>query len=163
MNDQEVREAAHREFAAEQERLRQLRDDERIRQESQGEIHRKPAGWNPSPPQVNLKPEVDERAQLLKDALGIVTGDRAAVYGGPEDNFKRISKLQDVYLQLVADVRYPYFELTPEDVAILNILQKIGRLVQSPDHRDSWLDIAGYAACGYSCTLVDDDCEVCGE
>jgi hypothetical protein len=27
-------------------------------------------------------------------------------------------------------------------------LVKIARLANSPDHMDSWIDIAGYAACG---------------
>jgi hypothetical protein len=32
-------------------------------------------------------------------------------------------------------------------------LLKIARLKNSPNHRDSWVDIAGYAACGAECAL----------
>ena len=92
----------------------------------------------------------DPRRQLLEDAADIVTGGRAQVYGGPEDNFARIASLQEVYLTLVLEARPE--PILPHDVAILNILQKVARLVESPNHRDSWLDIAGYAACGYVCT-----------
>jgi len=33
---------------------------------------------------------------------------------------------------------------------VLMILTKIARLVESPDHYDSWKDIAGYAAVGWA-------------
>jgi hypothetical protein len=39
------------------------------------------------------------------------------------------------------------------DVAAMLALLKIARLQQSPNHRDSWVDLAGYAACGAECGL----------
>jgi len=44
--------------------------------------------------------------------------------------------------------------VTPVDVAIMSALIKVARLIESPGHRDSWLDLAGYAACGYQCAAV---------
>ncbi len=35
----------------------------------------------------------------------------------------------------------------PRDVAMLMILLKIARLAETPNHRDSIVDIIGYAAC----------------
>jgi hypothetical protein len=35
-------------------------------------------------------------------------------------------------------------------------LLKVARLAHSPSHRDSWLDIAGYAACGHHVTYAPD-------
>ena len=90
----------------------------------------------------------DPREQVLSFALGIVTGDRAAVYGGVEDNFQRIANLWNAYLHdLGLDLG---IELDPRDVAILMVLMKVARLGNSPSHFDSWADIAGYAACGYA-------------
>jgi hypothetical protein len=40
------------------------------------------------------------------------------------------------------------------DVCILQIMVKIARLIESPDHRDSWLDIAGYAGAGWEITAT---------
>jgi hypothetical protein len=37
-------------------------------------------------------------------------------------------------------------EVTPNQVYLCLIAVKMSRLVESPRHRDSWLDIAGYAA-----------------
>lgn len=79
------------------------------------------------------------REAVLEAALAAVNGERNASYDEPEDNFGRISMLWTAYLG---------FEVSATDVAVMNILQKVGRLMHTPDHHDSWVDIAGYAACG---------------
>jgi len=38
--------------------------------------------------------------------------------------------------------------LKPHDVALMMALLKIARLKGNPIHGDSWVDLAGYAACG---------------
>jgi hypothetical protein len=40
----------------------------------------------------------------------------------------------------------------PWEVAALMILMKLARLANNRAHRDSWADIAGYAACGADIT-----------
>jgi hypothetical protein len=84
------------------------------------------------------------RSSILDEANGIVNGARANVYGGPEDSFRTIGGLWGVYLGK---------EISPADVAAMLALMKVARIRQSPDHRDSWVDIAGYAACGAECGL----------
>lgn len=43
----------------------------------------------------------------------------------------------------------PYqLRVSSGDVAALLALMKIARLAHSPDHADSWTDLAGYAALG---------------
>ena len=79
------------------------------------------------------------RAQVLEDAAGLVNGVRNAAYDEPFQNFARIAGLWSAYLGL---------PINATDVAILNLLQKVGRLMHTPDHWDSWVDLAGYAACG---------------
>lgn len=91
------------------------------------------------------KPETI-RSSILTEANGIVNGARANVYGGPEDSFRTIAGLWSVYLK----TEHP---LDPADVAAMLALMKIARIQQSPNHRDSWVDIAGYAACGAECGL----------
>ena len=39
----------------------------------------------------------------------------------------------------------------PHDIAIMIIQVKTSRLMWTPAKRDSWVDIAGYAGCGYEC------------
>lgn len=55
------------------------------------------------------------------------------------ENHQRIADIWSVVLQQ---------PVTPEQVALCMAGVKMARLVQSPDHEDSWLDLAGYAAVG---------------
>ncbi len=98
---------------------------------------------------------------LLRDALAAVTGERRKAYGDPENNFKLIAELFGSYLGHrrihggLADGVSGQLSLNdnikPGDVAVLMVLVKVARLAQTPGHRDSLLDIAGYAACGARC------------
>lgn len=64
-------------------------------------------------------------------------------YGEPADNFRRIATLWNAYLSI-----RPPGPITPTDVAHMMILVKQARLMATPNHPDSWVDMAGYAACG---------------
>ena len=92
----------------------------------------------------------DEAELLLQEALTIVQGARRKAYGSPEDNFKVIADLWNAYMKKRAS-RRGSSELSPTDVACMMVLMKVARLAETPEHRDSWVDIAGYAACGIRC------------
>jgi hypothetical protein len=89
------------------------------------------------------------RAELLEAALDAVNK-RPKAYGPPESNFMRIACLWSAYMYLVKGMGAVH--VGPDDVANMMILMKIARLVETPDHEDSWTDIAGYAACGAEVT-----------
>lgn len=89
----------------------------------------------------------NSRKGILDEANSIVNGARTEIYGGPEDSFNSIARLWDSYLDR------PYGTMTAADVAILLGLMKVARLKMTPTHRDSWVDMAGYAACGAECAL----------
>lgn len=80
-----------------------------------------------------------KREEILARAKDIVSGDRDKEYGSPENSFQQIANLWQAYLKIPIDNR---------DVANMMVLFKIARLQYRPDHEDSWVDIAGYAACG---------------
>lgn len=82
------------------------------------------------------------RRELLEKAIEITEGARQQHYGSPEDNFGNIADLWSVYLGK---------PLSKTDVAAMMILMKTARLMSDPTHDDSWIDIAGYAACGSQC------------
>jgi hypothetical protein len=98
--------------------------------------------WHKGP----FEPTESIRTSVLTEANKIVNGERANTYGGPEDSFRTISALWSAYLKMSAP-------LLTADVAAMLALLKIARLQQSPGHRDSWVDLAGYAACGAECGL----------
>lgn len=101
------------------------------------------------PPQPPLLP----RQQLLKEAYEITSNDRNTAYGNPEDNFQNIADRWNLFLAC----RFPELGprmaelLTSEDVALMMIDMKMARLSTNPTHRDSLVDIAGYAACAEDC------------
>lgn len=88
-----------------------------------------------------------KRAELLNEALAVVSGPRAANYGPPEDNFRRIANLWTEYIH---ERKLGDNGVEPHDVAAMMILMKVARIIEDPKHKDSWTDTAGYAACGYS-------------
>lgn len=84
-----------------------------------------------------------QRAEILDTAKRAVA-DRGLNYGQPEDNFQRIANRWNTHLEnLGMDA-----DLTAESVAIMLADVKIARLENDPTHADSWIDMAGYAACG---------------
>ena len=88
-----------------------------------------------------------ERGRLLMEAAKTTEGARGADYGTPSVNLgERTADLMDAYL------KHRTGPIDGRDVCILQIMVKVARLVESPDHRDSWLDIAGYAASGWEIT-----------
>lgn len=86
------------------------------------------------------------RAFVLVTAEKAVNGSRDVAYDAPEANFSRIKNLWNIYLQDRA--RGSGALINEADVALMNILLKVGRLAGNQSHIDSWVDIAGYAACG---------------
>jgi len=74
----------------------------------------------------------------LQTADELINGDRAKDYGSVSENFQRIADLWSVVLGV---------GVTPEQVALCMIQLKVARLVNTPEHKDSWVDIAGYVGC----------------
>ena len=97
---------------------------------------------------------VDERMKkLLNEAASLTTKLRMREYGEPATNYGRISSLWNAYLENKEEEE----SLTTADAAIMMMLTKISRLQQSPNHYDSWLDIAGYAAVGWALVSETED------
>lgn len=81
---------------------------------------------------------------ILNEAITTVAG-RGKSYGRPEDNFERIARLWATHLANRYGVS---IVIDAQDVAMMMILMKVARLENDPSHHDSWVDVAGYAACG---------------
>lgn len=79
--------------------------------------------------------------QLLVKAQTTVK-ERGQDYGDVLENHHRIADLWSIILG---------HDVDPEQVALCMAGIKIARLIQTPTHADSWLDLAGYAAVGSEC------------
>lgn len=88
-----------------------------------------------------------KREEVLGAAATAVMIDRNADHGAPEESFELIADLWAAYLNI---------EVYPADVAAMMALLKIARIRNNPRHADSWVDLAGYAACGAEVAAVDE-------
>lgn len=79
------------------------------------------------------------RAEILEEAKKCVTGYRENDYGKIENNFSLIAELWSEYLGM---------SVAPVDVAMMMALLKIARIKNGGGTGDSFVDLAGYAACG---------------
>lgn len=83
--------------------------------------------------------ETSIREQTLDAAKKCVMGDREQDYGTPESNFATIASFWSDYLDM---------DISAQQVADMMILMKISRIKNGGGTGDSYVDIAGYAACG---------------
>ena len=86
-----------------------------------------------------------EREILLDTAKQYTLVDRNTVSGDPEDNFVTIADFWRTYSKRRWGLEIPFH---PVDVANMMTLLKVSRIANNPQHWDSYVDVAGYAACG---------------
>lgn len=89
------------------------------------------------------------RAEILSKASEIVNGQRQQDYGQPEDNFGHIARLWEAYMGI---------EFSSVDVAMMMALLKIARIASGHATEDSFIDLAGYAACGGEIHALHTEC-----
>ena len=84
------------------------------------------------------------RYELLEAAKETVA-DRGEDYGSIWDNHERIAIIWTALIGI---------QIEPEHDAMMMAGVKLARLAATPDHQDSWVDLAGYAATGSECLDV---------
>jgi hypothetical protein len=94
------------------------------------------------------------RADILHAAEKCVCGQRETEYGTPEDNFETIAELWETYLRRACVDEAGGVYIDANDVAMMMALLKIARIAAGGGKADSWIDLAGYAACGAECEGV---------
>jgi len=81
------------------------------------------------------------RVEALREAARIISSDRNKQYGAPENNFERTAQIWSVILGV---------PISNEDVAMMMVGLKMARYASKSGYQpDTWIDIAGYAGCGY--------------
>ena len=86
------------------------------------------------------------RSETLDKAKACVCGQRENEYGSPENNFSTIALFWGIYKGV------PF---TENDVAMMMALLKIARIRTGTGTADSYVDLAGYAACGAEINTKD--------
>jgi len=80
---------------------------------------------------------------ILDKAHDVIYGDREKTYGSPDQNLQLIADFWNSYL---ARKDNGQTLLTPYDICHMMALLKIARLRHSLTHKDSLIDLCGYAA-----------------
>lgn len=89
------------------------------------------------------------REGVLSEASTLITGDRNQTYGSPTQNFTDTANVWNTILRRkLKDGE----SIQPGEVAAMMVGLKLVRMVAQPK-RDNWVDIAGYAGCGYEADL----------
>ena len=86
---------------------------------------------------IGIKGEMSKTEPDILQKAAEVIADRERLYGSPNQNHIRIANLWPVFLEK---------NITAKQVAVCMVLVKIARLMETPDHLDSLVDVAGYAA-----------------
>lgn len=85
---------------------------------------------------MNDRPSQSGLLDQFDAAYAVVTADRRDVYGDPQDTYRRVAALRTVVDECP----------DPQVREIIGMVaMKLVRLVQTPEHLDSWIDVAGYA------------------
>jgi len=79
-----------------------------------------------------------EKEDVCDIAKRLTSYDRQLDYGSPIEDFTKQSRMWSVILQT---------NVTPQQIAMCMIAVKLCRMTNSPRHRDSVVDIVGYARC----------------
>ena len=80
-----------------------------------------------------------KRDKALKIAEGLVSEKRASVYGDARLNHQRIANMWSVIFGIKVQVWMVYLAMGAV---------KMSRMMNKPEHEDSWIDICGYGALG---------------
>lgn len=85
--------------------------------------------------------------EILLTATDTIS-ERGLSYGHPADNMQHTAMLLSAYLQT---------PIHDYQVAGIMVLVKLARTNQSPQHIDTWIDMAGYAAIAGSLATEEND------
>jgi|TARA_R110000803_G_scaffold144706_3_gene210523 hypothetical protein len=85
------------------------------------------------------------RNDLIDLAKELINGDRAELYGDVKLNHERIASGWNIITQGAIK---SHGHLTPAHITLMMDWVKTCRLLESIDHKDSWVDKIGYSGLG---------------
>lgn len=86
------------------------------------------------------------REEILREAIRTVCEDRNTQYGEPEESFRVIAEFWTTYVREKCAAKNSDVCISPEDVGMMMVLFKAARAIGGTK-ADTYIDIAGYAAC----------------
>lgn len=106
------------------------------------------------PENLSEENRYSHRKEVLDATAKAVLRDRNNSYGPPHQDFERTANaISALWRHKLA----PGEMIRAHDVAVFIAVVKLSRIQWSPEHFDSWTDLAGYAACGYEAYMMTHD------
>jgi hypothetical protein len=90
-----------------------------------------------------------DRREILENATQHTCGDRDVEYGSPKENLDNIARLWKAYL--IGKYGTIGLDITAEDVAWFNVLQKMARTFSGNVKQDTYEDATAYSAIAGEC------------
>ena len=90
------------------------------------------------------------REEVLAEAFDLITSKRASEYGDAHEAHTRIAIIWSAILG---------YQIASWQVALMMTALKLARLARSPQHRDSWIDAAAYAASGAELAAASEEAD----
>lgn len=84
--------------------------------------------------------------RVLTDAAHLISFDRESEYGSAHKNYQRIAALWSLLTGA---------EIDAPKAALMMAALKLDRAWQNPEHRDSYVDLAGYSAIARESAIMD--------
>lgn len=97
------------------------------------------------------------RKEIFDAATKATTEDRNKSYGEPDEDFQRIARIATAIGFRFHSGTGLARELVGSDVSLFMMALKLSRLSWNPTHKDSWIDTAGYAACGFETATFQEE------
>ena len=93
-----------------------------------------------------------KREEILSTASQLISVDREAEYGTPQNNFKVV---RDLWMAYLGSIGVPAGNLEVTDVPIMLALLKLARTITGYPKFDTYTDMAGYIALAGEIALED--------
>lgn len=88
--------------------------------------------------------DIPPRAKIAVEIGEMISASREATHGNPHEQFTTAQELKETLQKILDGRRAPHLSPTQEE-ALHMICSKLARIVHGAQHKDHWMDIAGYA------------------
>lgn len=85
---------------------------------------------------------VSTRVGMLEEAANLTGGDRNRTYGDPVSNHDHIARIFNAWTGR---------DLTASEIVMVHMATKMARMMATPNHRDSHVDLMAYAGIRMEC------------
>jgi len=108
---------------------------------------------------IDMSDDKPERLRILDEAYKATGEDRNSTYGDPYANLDCQARMVRAYMHGRCGKDINPYTITAHDIAIINVLIKVGRIATGKYHRDNYVDGSAYMAIAGECYREEEGLE----